>query len=430
MLKYSSFVYFILNIVILLPLVPKILIGSNIYINPIEVFIILFILLSIFLFKKNVLFIHPIQKYFAFIFIIEFFFTVISIVNYFEISGLLKLVKYTLYISMFYIGYNYLRIEDLKKIIVIGSISMLINIIFYIYNIFNNGFSIWNIKNLSSGFVNRYIDFSTMSFSTISAGAHAIWGDYCVFIFMLSISLFYLKKISYSSLLFIILLVLINLSISVARTSLLTFFIFIVLSLIYHLIIVKKINSRIFFLGIFVLLLISILIGSFYESLPMIKKIIYTLDSFLNSGQESNITARVQIWIVSLYSLFLHPLYILIGSGYNESEFLNRVNEANIYFNFSKYPSVPESFYLETLMYGGIIALFLLCIFSFLAIYYSLSQRNILSKYFGFFLISEIVVNLLSGSIMRSDLVLFHIMLLLGFIIRMKYEEKYIVSNS
>lgn len=428
-IRYSSFVYFIFYIIILIPLFPKILIRNDIYVNPIEVVIFSFILFSILLFKRNVLFMHPIQKYFVLIFITEIFFTIISLINFFDISGLFKLIKYILYSSIFYIGYNYMKIEDLKKIVKIGSVSMLINILFYIYNIFTSNFSIWNIESLSSGFVNRYIDFSTMSIATIPSGAHAIWGDYCVLLLILSISLFYLKKISYSSLLFVVLLVLINLAISVARTSLMTFFIFIILSLIYHLIIKKRINGKLFFLGILVLITISISILNYYESLAMIQKVVYTLNSFLESGQESNITLRIQVWILSLYDLFLHPLHIFVGCGYNKMAYLDRLYEANIYFNFAQYPSVPESFYLEALMYGGIIALCFLCIFTFLTIYYSLSQKNILSKYFGFFFIAEVFGNLFSGSAMRSDLVLFHIMLLLGFILRMKYEEKYIIGN-
>lgn len=423
-IKYEKFGLFFLNLLLLLPIIPKIRIENGIYINPLEIFLIFYIIIAIFIFKKNIFTIHQIQMFFLNIFIIEVFFTILSWANIFEPIGMFKLIKYIIYIPVFYIGYKFVYEKHLVKIINIGIFAMFLNIVFFVYNLITKEFSIWNINLLSSGFVNRYFDFSSLSLKTIKSGAHAVWGDYCVFIFMLSLALFMDKKIQIKILFIVFLLTINNLLISVSRTSLLTMFLFLTMVSIYYLFIIKRIKKIFLWGGIIFIFFISYIYISYGDYFPAIQKILYTLSSFKSSGQESNISARLQIWILSLYSLFLHPETIILGSGYNKDLFLNKINEANIYFGYHKFPSVPESFYLESMMYGGIISLISLIIFSYLALKISFKSKSNLGRYFGLFFFVEIIANITSGSNMRSDLLMFNILLILGFITRIIQKDK------
>lgn len=421
-----------LSFLLFLPLTPKLNISGNIYINPMEILLIIYILFSVFIFRKNIFAIHQIQIFFLSIFVIELFFTIISLDHFFDITGIMKLIKYIIYLPVLYIGYKYMKYEYFKKIVLIGILAMIVNIIQFFYSVMVNGFSIWNIKSLSSGFVNKYIEISTLSLQTIQSGAHAIWGDYCVLIFTITFALFIDKKINSKIFLFTVFLMLVNLSLSVSRTSFLTLFVVLGLLSFYYLFIIKRIKKMFLWSGILFILALVFIIINYGDSIPAVQKILYTINSFQSSGQESNISARLEGWVVALYSLVQKPYTIFIGSGYNTDLFMSRLQQANEYFGYTKFPSEPESFYLESLMYGGLFALMSLILFSYSVLKVSFKKYTTISLYFGFFFIAEIIVNITSGSNMKGDLLMFHILLIIGYIIQTNKKAKIenITNNS
>lgn len=92
----------------------------------------------------------------------------------------------------------------------------------------------------------------------------------------------------------------------------------------------------------------------FGDKLAIIQKIAYTQDSINDSGGESNIDMRIGAWVVYLKSIVLHPQYLIIGYGFNTEAYVSIINDITRTFK-SHWVPIPESFFVQNAMYGGII---------------------------------------------------------------------------
>jgi O-antigen ligase len=146
----------------------------------------------------------------------------------------------------------------------------------------------------------------------------------------------------------------------------------------------------------------------FNVSIGIINKINHTITSFLESGEETNISLRFKTWNLIFSSYSLYPAFLLLGYGYNSENFSHYLSKTNYYyFGYDSYASVPENLFLMFLSYGGIFAFLTLLLFFVILLYqtYLARNRSLLAKLLYFLSVSLFLTNNTGGSLL-SDLFL------------------------
>lgn len=407
----------ILFLVLLIPCMPKIMITEGITMYPAEM---LLIVAFPFLAKYIKL---PIQKNILYVWLLIFVSTIISSFYILNIGSLMRCYKEIIYIPILILAYKSKKIQ-FRHILYFYIIACFINfLILAIYGFSLSSYNIWDTELLSSGMSNRYIDLS-LKMGVLEGGSHGIWLQYNVLCLCIMIIARHLEKIpSYlvGSVLFFFIA---NLAISASREGLVS-----ATFLIFGYLFARSVKngrlhfktSTLFVLFIIVILIIGV-VSYFGESLGMVQKIMYTMDSLKDTGQESNITLRINAWKAFFLSLIEYPYMIVFGYGFNMDFYQSFLYflPNSIRYNFV---TIPESFFVETFMYGGIVCFifgirFWKSIYSFFQKCRDLKIRYVLMGLFGGLLFS----NLFSGASVICDVFYSQFLVFLGLLYR--YQKK------
>lgn len=93
------------------------------------------------------------------------------------------------------------------------------------------------------------------------------------------------------------------------------------------------------------------------EEIAIVQKVLYTQKSLNSNGSEGNIAMRIGGWIVYFKSIIANPLYLIVGYGFNTDAYLAIVKDIARPYG-DKWVPIPESFFVETLMYGGLLCFY------------------------------------------------------------------------
>ncbi|MCT8346726.1 hypothetical protein LGZ99_05745 [Photorhabdus temperata] len=406
---------------IFIPILPKIMILPEVYMYFYDILMVVFFIPILLLKPKCLLFSQSSKSLTMFWLIILFSSLLWS--NYiFSPIGLAKIFKGMIYIPLIYAA-SLGGIIVLKRIISISIISQSLNLIFYIHNLILNGFSIWDAEKLSSGFSNKYFDFSDFIIRNIQGqGAHGIWGTYCAMSLALAFFLWKKGSISCGKTCLVAILSLINIAATVSRESalilILMMFLFFFTSGFRYILY--------FFITSVALCLISTSIILYFnidfKTIPIIAKMLYTVHSVEINGNESNISLRLGAWWLIIYSFISQPIFLITGVGYNLELLSFLMSKNSDAAGIFKYVPLPESLFFFSLSFGGIISVFVISIFIFNAFKLFLLDRD--SKILVCFLVGLTVANILSGASILSDLVYSQFLMILGYFVgNVKYRN-------
>lgn len=424
---------------LLMPLSFKISFFDGIYLYPQD--IVFIVLLPIILLKYKYLKYNYSYLYIFIALQIMMLSTLIANMLSIDISSLFKVIKYSIYVFMVFVLINYSFKDFITKFNIIATITMSFNLLIFGINYILSGQSfnqfillaMWDNNYIPAGFSNIVFNLNSFEFFK-TTGAHGIFGSYIVLIIVLNIYLFQYNKKSFVIILNLILGIL-SLSILPSRESLLllvvTYLIYLV-SLLYK----KKYYPVLVNLGtVFILLSVLLSVLFYFDiSLSVIDKIIYSLESISSSGGEANVSMRFNTWYLLLLSITLQPFYLIFGVGYNKVSFIELLqypSSIGIESNIGTYASIPESFFLQFLSYGGLFSFLLSMLFFVTIIYYLIRNLNYngFIIYFLGFTIGLFITNN-TGSSMLSDLFFCQYALFYIYLKKVVNEKKYFTHNS
>jgi hypothetical protein len=414
----------VLLLALITPAMPKIKIAEGIYIYIIEVFLI--ILLPYYLRKIRL----KVQIYLFIFWISIFCSTLLSYLSVIEVGGILRVIKGIIYLPLCYIAFQKFELQDFRLFLKIFIVASIFNILLLIYNIKLYGLNFWDVRTISSGLSNRFISLSDIEIGTIESGAHGIWGNYCILSFAINIYLKIKQKINTFLFIIVNIAVLLGFGLSVSREAMITL-LFVCLGIIYmsgslRRMIINKIILKWF---AFLLAFAVIIIIFFGDNIPIIQKILYTIDSIKSSGSESNIQLRINGWIVFIESLYRNPEKIITGYGFNHQYYESHLSFAA--YKSNSFVALPESFFIMAMCYGGIIA-FIFSIYFFKEIFIiSLKIHDkILKVLLTFFFCGILFGNIFSGASIIADMLYSQILILLGFLIAQNNDKSIANYNS
>lgn len=409
----------LLWLAVLTPAMPKIIVSSGTYIYLLEVFLLIFFPFFLGSIK------HRIQVALLGFWLFILGATISSLWGVVDVGGLARVIKGIIYIPLFFISYKHFNLLWVKRLLVVFVSANILNVFLLYYNISLFGFNLWDVKTISSGLSNRYFSISDFNIGTIERGAHGIWGNYCVLVLALTLFLRIRRIISGRSFLFVVLFSFVGIGSSVSRESLIAFF-FVIIGLFFWS--VKE--GRIYGVSLFVFrwfvvggLALSLILYCWGEYVPIVNKLMYTVESVNYSGTEMNIQLRINGWKVFFESLQRNPDKIITGFGFNREYYESFLGFANIKYS-GRYVSIPESFFIMALSYGGLFAL-LCAIWFFVEIFKIINRLHdaLLRLLFLFFFFGIMIGNMLSGASIVSDLFYGQVLLVLGFLYKIKDED-------
>lgn len=419
----------ILVLALITPVMPKLKLMDDVTMYPLEILLLIFFP---FLINKIRL---KIQIVLFLMWFIMLGATLVSFIESIDIGGLFRCIKGIIYIPLVYLAYQECKKREFNFKIVIyiyfwATVNNILFMLFYGINLLQ--INIWNPETIGSGMSNRFFDLSTFSFGTQIGGAHGIWGNYCVLVFALAIFMKLKNKISYKLFILVIICLMINMGMSVSREALISF-----VMVLFALCFLKdegnwrKINKTAWtwILSFSVLFVIVIILWG--DSLPIVKKVIYTQNSLSSTGTEGNLQLRINGWMMYFESLMRNPIKIFTGYGYNLSLYSQYLNSIRLEFG-SYYVAIPESFFIQIFCFGGITCLLFGSLFWLEII---MTCRRLKKEFTNlktiltFFFIGMLIGNIFSGASILSDVLYCQILLLIGYLNTIK-NEKSIINNS
>lgn len=409
----------ILFFVLLIPCLPKVMVSEGITMFPAE-----FLLLVAFPIIAKGTIQTKIQKNMLIVWLFILFATCVSFIYIPNIGGLLRCYKEIIYTPILWLAFKNakLKFTHLLYFFIIACIvnfSLLASLGFNLAN-----YNIWDTDVLSSGMSNRYISLPSFEIGRLPGGSHGIWLEYnvlcCCFLYFAIRYEKASKWLAYVVLAFFIA----NLAISASREGLISSFFFGIGYLISNSVKNNRISFKFSTIAVLVVA-ISIVTGVilyFGDSLGMVQKILYTVDSVKDNGQESNITLRINAWKVCFLSFIEYPYMLLIGYGFNTEFYSSFITWVAKDFR-GNFVAIPESFFVECLMYGGIGCLIFglklwKSIYSFFVSFKNLKIKYILLGVFAGLLFG----NTFSGATIISDVVYSQFLILIGILMRNKKE--------
>lgn len=419
-MKITKIYNFLLFLALISPCIPKVQISKDITMFPYEIVALLcfpFLLRTI---KFSI------QRCFFAVWLLILFATLISQVDVYSVGGVMRCVKELIYIPLMYIAYRS-RWLNYKLIVKVFCVACFINL-FYL---FSEGFrfgvlDIWNNETMSSGMSNKAFNLQTFSVERIlTGGSHGIWLTYSNICVCIAYAC-YLKKWILGKFFFIALILgMLNLAMSVSREGLIIFAI-LVLGISYG----KLHNSKgqlqispnfILLVAVIVSAVIYVIV-QYGEEIAIVQKVLYTQKSLNSNGSEGNIAMRIGGWIVYFKSIIANPLYLIVGYGFNTDAYLAIVKDIARPYG-DKWVPIPESFFVETLMYGG-----LLCFYFGIRLWIKMYQiireignNSIRYSVIGLFL-GILFGNIFSGATIISDVVYSYVLICLGLLLRYREE--------
>ncbi|WP_242927110.1 hypothetical protein [Pontibacter vulgaris] len=432
MLTVSKAIFYLF---LLLPISFKLEIGKGVSFYPQELILPFLIL---FLFTKQVKSLtknsYPFIIYLAALGVV-FISTLISQLSILDLTGLLKTVKYILYILGIILVSNYSFEGFTKKFNKVAILCIGCTLLIYLYNLLNfNGslsdfvhLSTWDINYVPSGFSNLNLNILSWEF-TRSTGNHGVYGSYLVLVYIINLSILLEGKATKFNKL-LIMLSLLNMFMMTSRETLLLFLIVNLLFFFKPLLNLKLKLSYIYVALFFIAGLTYLIV--YDVNLSLIQKLNHTIKSFGETGGENNISLRFGVWHLILYSFYLFPIYLLLGYGYNTPVFTEFLTLTNNHFNlYSTFVTVPESLFFFFLAFGGIIALVLILLFFFSIAWetYKIRKISIIAELLLFFIFGLFVTNNTGGSIL-SDMLLAQFALVYFWVHNFYGQAKHIAHN-
>ena len=424
----------ILLIALLTPLTPKLIIASGIFVYLVELVLMAFLIVF---FQKYVAYVKfQLQRIILLFGITLLLYSVVSQYKFVDLSAILRGFKILIYVPLVFVAY-YAGARIMKPMLLIGLAAMTANLLHYLlFLIPTYGLEFWLPDALPAGFSNRYLSLAGSTLPLTNSGAHGVWGGYCVLILALAHYLRHCRDIPPTTFVLAIIAVFVSLSISVSRASVMTL-------AIYYLLLLLSIDTRyasikgmvfVVFTGFVVWALATQMQYFSIDQIGIAQKISHTLESFQQSGTESNIQTRINTWLIFGYSLLENPITLLNGLGYNKAAYYDMFTTAASSFGFQgKYVSIPESLIIFGLLGGGLAGFLLILML--LAIILKLSVKCYRSKrglwFLGAYLLSIIPANIFSGANLIADLLYGQFLILTGVIFSLvNWQPRHRSSNN
>ncbi|MFC6999324.1 O-antigen ligase family protein [Rufibacter roseus] len=414
---------------LLLPLSFKIEPVEGVAVYPQELLFPVLIVLSVMGGYKKIL---PESKPFQFYFVafaVVLVATILSQLHTPDLSGLLKVIKYLLYLTSILLLSNYNFENFLSKFNTVGFLCIVSSILLYLYKflIFEGtasefvGLTTWNTDYTPSGYSNLVYQVYSGEFER-TTGNHGIYGSYLILIYILNLA----KVLEGKSKLInksLVVLALSNLLLINSREALM---VFIIVNFLYFTKPLLKLKLKISYIIIFAVIILGMVALVMYDvNIGMVQKVQYTIESFNEKGSENNISLRFRVWHLILLSFTLYPLSLLFGTGYNLPIFEKHLTNTNAHYQlYNDFVTVPESMFLFFLSFGGILAFIFILLFFLSAVVevYKLENKSITTELFFITFLGLILANNTGGSLM-SDLLLAQFSLVYLWIVK-KYGTK------
>lgn len=407
----NALIYILLVLALLTPCMPKIGISENITIFPVEIHL----LFGAFIFMPYIKF--KIQKILLTIWLIILLSTLFSQLSIINAGSVMRCLKEIIYIPIVYLVYIS-KWVDWKHLSYIFCLAFVINILF----IFSIGFSfsnlnIWDSDTLFSGLSGHYLNLNSFDIVKIEGkGSHGVWASYCVLALAATLIGHEQGTIKNILLYLVVFFVIISIGMTVSREGLLSL---IILFLSYMLVKLKTKNMFSFFLFLFsaiiVVVLIYFVIDKYGGNIAIVQKLLYTQDAISATGEESNIALRIGAWRVYAESILRNPIMLIFGYGYNYGYYQSFLDFKVSY----QYVPIPESFFIECVLCGGLVCLFFGI--RFWRCFYNIIDRErssnirLISK--GLFL-GLLVGSIFSGAAIFADLLYCQFLIFLGIFLR------------
>ena len=392
-----------------IPLTPKIGLNDSIALFPFEI-LTPFLLLT---FRPRIFYQYQLQRILLVYFSLILATTVGSQIFEFSALGLLRCIKWFLYIPIFFFAAEWCPpIKSLVWFTRVATVTMLANLAVMVMVFIQDGFNIWGI--ISSGFSNRIISLQDGAILT-GGGAHGIFGSYCVVAMCVALYLFHQRIGSRFLSLACAILAVASILISVSREATIVLFALLAGYLLLYV--------RVRYILV-LLLLVAGLAFVFQDQLvmlPMIQKIAYSQESISSTGQEINMTMRMNTWSLIAEMARQDPWLALTGIGYNLNLFETLITGVAASAHITQYVVLPESLFMMSILYGGLGTFFFLLYYFFFVIRMCIQSRQ---KFFLMFLAmfaGLIVTNMVSGASLTSDLLYSQMLLILGLLWRMSH---------
>ncbi|GAA4295888.1 O-antigen ligase family protein [Aestuariibaculum suncheonense] len=341
--------------------------------------------------------------------------TVFSLFYSFDLVGLLKIIKYSIYVIAIIIISNYTPTNFIKILNKITITTIVLTLIIFYLNKIESG-KIWATyvamatyvsSYMPTGFSNRVLNLQSGSF-VIYSGNHGIYGSYLALILFFNFSsILRSKRKNFLGLLTIIL-CFINLMLLTSRETFLLIFITIFTYSFYY-VSYKKFNPSklvsVFILFVLFLLLIIWAVNYFDIELSIINKVENSIRKFREEGGDGSVDVRLNTWLLILIFLFTNPLRVIFGTGFNPTLFREKIDfVASQNPDIGKYVGIPESLFLQFLSYGGIVSLFFIFLF-FYSLYknvWKVKNISVNGMFIPFFLLGLFVTNNTGASILAE----------------------------
>lgn len=418
--KFNSIISIIESVilfgVLITPVMPKIKVSEGIYLLPLD--IILMVLVPIyFCIRPTIFWGNKYSKYLISFWTILAFGSVLSQIAFINTIGILKVFKGILYVPIIQVMISQKKpVLRLRQVLFLGIIAQILNFYYFFYKLNGGEISIWEPEFLSSGFSNKFFEFSSQTIRNIpDQGSHGIWGTYCVLMLTLAIYLLSKRNIGTGIAFLAISISVLSISATVSRESILVLLVTLIM---YY---VNTPKRLILLISGILLLVFSVVYlssgvdhnGSF-TSIPILDKLIYTIESIQETGGESNITLRINTWMLIIYTYILDPLLIAFGTGYNLDYFGWVLSSSAKSGDFGNFVLLPEGLLFFAFSFGGFPALMAITLFL-AQIATSFRNNNSLRIFYCFF-IGLLLANLTSGASLISDLFYSQFLAILGSI--------------
>jgi hypothetical protein len=391
-----------LSLILLAPLLPKLSLANGIFISPIDILLLVFILSKYRYLINACRFTHA-----AFILLPVFSLlgATYTSFNASIIPDFLRGIKWILYASTFYIGYYYrnhksMREYIIRKMIMYGCFLAVYSILYLI--IYGYG-GIWDPTLLISGFSNIAFDLVNLQFISTGAGANNVFGVFFVFmILIIGNREFYLIKIF----LFIA-----AIAITISREA----FLCLILLLVNYTFIKKS------YIYLLLLMICAVFVlQDINVQIPILDKLMFFItnsDLELSGGSLYQRYKSIELFLIFIYE---NPMYLIFGMGWGNDAHIYFINKIASFYSYKNYAAIPENSYQMFLSYAGIFGLTSVLIFfhyCYKSCHHNINNINIL-----FFII---MVSSMGGSAFFSDYLFIYLMIYLGVNIRDNFVSSY-----
>jgi len=334
--------------------------------------------------------------------------TIVSLFFYFDPIGLVKSFKYFLYAAAIFTLLNhpkYLELKVLDKVLKYGFLCVLFSLSFYVIRFLILDYSwnayvshsTWNSRYMPTGLSNLSLDISTFTFIR-TGGNHGIYGSYLVVLLILAIRSFFATRYKKHKLL--ILMILVNLSFITSREAILLLGLTLFFYTFHHFLTRDWVNRKVVLfssLGLIAFIAVFII---WSPEIVILHKIEHMIRSITETGGlDRSVNYRFNTWYLFFSFLGANPWYIFTGIGFNTTRLGSILEHQETVIGQELFHvDLPESIYVATLGYGGVLSLLFLLFFM-VTLFYLLFNSGKMGKIFSFLLLGLIISNATGASL-------------------------------